>query len=86
MLDFNNFMPNRNINRDEEDKRGNMKDYIDYDLTMDSTKKEHPNIEPKTVSNKEENQNNDSNRPQSQSNINTIEPNFNYINPNSDEQ
>ena len=83
MLDFNNFMPNRNINRDEEDKRGNMKDYIDYDLTMDSTKKEHPNIEPKTVSNKEENQNNDSNRPQSQSNINTIEPNFNYINPNS---
>ena len=86
MLDFNNFMLNRNVNRDEEERRENMKDYIDYNLTMDSTKKEHPNIEPKTVSNKEENQNNDSNRSQSQSNIHSIEPNFNYINPNSTQE
>ena len=86
MLDFNNFKPNRNDNCDEEDRRENMKDYIDYDLTMDSTKKEYPNIEPKKVSNKEENQNNDSNRSQSRSNIDTIEPNFNYINPNSTQE
>ena len=83
MVDFINFMPNKNVNCDEEDRRESMKDYLGYDKTMDSTKKERPNIEPKTISNKEENQNNDSNRPESQNNINTIEPNFNYINPNS---
>ena len=85
MFDFNNYGSNKKVNCDE-DRKENMKDYLDYDPTMDSTKKEHPSIEPKTASNKEENQNNDSNKPKSQSNINTIEPNFNHINLNSSQE
>ena len=79
MFYYNNLIQNKNEICDEERKEC-MKEYID---TIDSTKKEQQKIEPKTASNKDENQNNDFNKPKSITNIETIEPDFNYINQDS---
>lgn len=73
MLDFSILLQNKNGNCDDERKES-MKDYIDY--TLDTTKKGHQNIEHKTLFNKDENQ----------SNIKTIEPDFNYITKDSSEK
>ena len=76
MYYYYNLIQNKNEICDEERKEC-MKEYID---TIDSTKKEQQKIEPKTASNKDENQNNEFNKPKSITNIETIEPDFNYIN------
>ena len=75
MIDFNNLIQSKNGNFDEE-KKESMKDYIDF--TLDTTKKGQPKIENKTLPNNEESKINVFNKPQSQTNIKTIDPNSNY--------
>lgn len=73
-------MIDNNVNSDLEGKNS-MKDYLDY--TFDSTKKDQPKIEPKTLSNKDESHISYYNKPKSQNEIETIMPNFNYFDQNS---
>lgn len=66
----------KNVNYDEEGK-DIMKEYQEF--TLDTTKVGQQNIEHKTLSNKEEIQSNDFNKPKNQKNVNSIEPEFNNI-------